>query len=230
MLIKSQILTQASGSIAGLTGSHNRGGMYFRARTIPTDPGSSFQVVVRNLMSQLTSAWMNTLNALQRAYWETYDFNVTLLNPLGDPIHIGALPHFIRSNVGRMQAGLPMIEDAPSIYNLGDQGSVLFTAAAAEQAIIANFTRADDWCDEDGSSMLCYSSRPQNPTINFFKGPYRYLGKIDGSQAAPPTENAVFESPFEIASGQLVYCMTRVSRADGRLTTPFRASCTVTPT
>ncbi|KKM06452.1 hypothetical protein LCGC14_1743870, partial [marine sediment metagenome] len=48
MLFKSGLITQGSGSIGGLTASHNRGGMYFRARTIPTNPATSFQTVVRN--------------------------------------------------------------------------------------------------------------------------------------------------------------------------------------
>jgi hypothetical protein len=227
MLIKSQILTQASGSIAGLTGSHNRGGMYFRARTIPTNPAPSFQVTVRNIMGQLTAAWMGSLTVLQQHWWQVYDDNVTLINALGDPIHIGALPHFIRSNVGRMQAGLAMIEDAPHIYNLGELGNVAFSATADDQKVSIAYTGADAWCDEDDSHMLCYASRPQNPTINYFKGPYRYLGKIDGNSITPPTPPEELDSAFPIAAAQLVYCQVRVSRADGRLSTPFRGSCTV---
>lgn len=227
MLIKSQILTQASGSIAGLTGSHNRGGMYFRARTIPTNPATAFQVAVRNIMGQLTSAWMSVLTSVQRAHWQTYDDNVTLINPLGDPIHIGALPHFIRSNVGRMQAGFALIADAPNIYNLGEHGDVVFAATADDQKISFAYTDTDVWCDEDDSLMLCYHSRPQNPTINYFKGPYRFTGFIEGDSITPPTSPEEFDTEFLVAADQLIYCQVRVSRADGRLSTPFRGSCVV---
>ena len=94
MLIKSQLITQASGSIGGLVGSHNAGGMYFRARTIPVNPGSAAQIAVRNIVAQLTAAWTADLTAAQRTAWQTYADNVPTTNRLGDSINIPASSAF----------------------------------------------------------------------------------------------------------------------------------------
>jgi len=55
MKFKSPILSQASGSIAGITFSHNRGGMYVRARAVPTNPGSPQQHRSEEHTSELQS-------------------------------------------------------------------------------------------------------------------------------------------------------------------------------
>ena len=51
MKFTSQVYTQASGSVGGLTYSHNRSGMYTRARSTPTDPASTLQLERRSNFS-----------------------------------------------------------------------------------------------------------------------------------------------------------------------------------
>jgi hypothetical protein len=65
--------------------------------------------------------------------------------------------------------------------------------------------------------MFGYISRPQNITKNFFRGPYRYAGKIEGDSVTPPTSPATLVSDFPYAAGQRAFLRVRVSRADGRL-------------
>lgn len=227
MLLKSQILTQASGSLGGLTAAHNAGGMYFRARSIPTNPNTALQQTVRNLMAQLTSAWQGALTAAQRNEWEVYNENVTLPNPLGDPINVGAMPHYVRSNVGRMQAGQARIDDGPAIFNLGDMTPPVFTASASTALLSVAFDNEDGWANEDDAFAIVYGSSPQSSTINYFKGPYRYLGTIDGDSVTPPTSPETFATGHTLTAGQKLFAMVRVSRADGRLSSPFRGSCVI---
>lgn len=227
MLFKSQVYTQASGSIGGITYSHNRGGPYTRSRAIPTNPGSSRQQTVRNLLSQLTSAWQGVLTSAQREAWKVYDANVTLMNPLGDPIHIGGLQHFVRSNIGPLQAGLDRQDDGPTVFNLGTMTEPGITAAADDNQVDVTFENTDEWANEDGSALLVYGSRPLAPTIGYFKGPYRFIGMIEGDAVTPPTSPASINSGHSLAADQLLYAMIRACRADGRLSSPFRGSCVV---
>lgn len=225
MKYKSAILTQASGSIAGLTFSHNRGGLYVRARTIPTNPGSVFQTAIRGFVANLTSLWNNTLTALQRASWDLYGLNVPLLNPLGEPINVGGLAHYVRSNVPRLQAALDRVDDAPVVFNLGDFTNPIFDNFSASATTLAfSFTATDDWANEDGAAMLILGSRNQNPTINYFKGPYRFADLVAGDAITPPTSPATIPSPFTIVVGNQTFTQARVTRADGRLSLPFRGS------
>ncbi|HSR54544.1 MAG TPA: hypothetical protein VLV83_27270, partial [Acidobacteriota bacterium] len=110
MLFKSAMVTQVSGSVGGMTGSHNAGGYYFRSRVIPVNPNTSFQQSIRGVMGQLTSRWISTLTAAQRQGWEDYAQQVTLTNPLGDQRNVSGLNQYIRSNLSRRQPSLPFVD------------------------------------------------------------------------------------------------------------------------
>lgn len=231
MKFKSSVYTQASGSVGGLTYSHNRGGMYTRARTIPTNPSSAYQAVIRGFVAALTSAWNDTLSAAQRAAWDVYAENVPMLDSLGESRNIGGLGHYVRSNVPRLQAGLDRVDDGPGTYNLGEFTNPTIDAVdATADEIDVGFTAGDDWVGEDGAALLVLCSRPQNPGINYFTGPYRFADSIDGDSGTPPTSPASLTLPFSVVAGQKIFAQFRVSRADGRLSLPFRLGDTaVTP-
>lgn len=223
MKFKGTIIDQASGSVAGLTFSRGIGGQYIRARAMPTNPNSPYQQIVRGFMSQLTSLWNNTLTAVQRAAWDTYAANVTLIDPLGEPINVSGINHYIRSNVPRLQAALARVDDAPTIFNLGDYTNPDVTnATEAGGTFDVTFDTGDDWVGEDEAAMLVLSSRSKNPTINYFKGPYRFADSIDGDGTTPPTSPATITSPFAINAGTRLFAKMQVTRADGRLSAPFR--------
>jgi hypothetical protein len=222
MRFKSGVLAEASGSVGGYTYSHNAGGQYIRQRSIPTDPNTSQQQAVRSSIAQLVNAWVNALTADQRAAWNTYAANTPISDVFGDPRNRSGINHYCRSNTPILQAALTRVDDGPTVFNLGDytEPSVAFDAAADE--VDVTFDNTDDWANEDGAAMLVYCSRPQNPSVNFFKGPYRYAGKIAGDGETPPTSPASIALPFDVAAGQKVFARIVVVRADGRLSTPFR--------
>lgn len=224
MLFKSQVFTQASGSIGGQTFSHNKGGLYTRARTVPVNPATAQQQAVRNAMSQLAARWVSTLTNLQRADWLTYSQNVPLIGPLGDPREVGALPMYQRSNVSRLQAGLAVVDDAPTTFDLGDFTTPTMTASAIGNTISVTFDDSDAWANEDDSALLVYASNAQNASINFFKGPYRLKSSIDGDSVTPPTTPAVVPLSYSLTAGQRVFAQFRATRADGRLSSVQRLS------
>lgn len=216
-LFQSGIITASSGSLGGLTFSHNRGGMYVRARVVPVNPNTPQQSVVRQQMANLTNRWANILTAVQRDAWDTYAENVLLPGPLGDPRNVGGLGMFIRSNVPRTVAAVTTIDDAPVIFDTGG-----FTPVTAPTALDTGdligfaFTNTDLWANEDDSHMLLFASRPQNPGINYFTGPYQFAGAIDGDGTTPPTSPASIANAFAFAAGQRVFFRVVVSRADAR--------------
>lgn len=221
-LIKfSGMVGQVSGSVGGITYSHNKGGSYVRNRTVPTNPGSSFQTQLRGYLAQLTALWA-TLTDAQHDSWAAYSANVLLPNPLGDQREVGALAHYVRSNVPRLQAGLPRVDTAPVIFTLGAFTQPEIVSITSPQALSLAFTVGDDWAGEDDSALLIYGARGYNPTINFFKGPYRYSDLIDGDSITPPTSPYAATLPFVLQAAQKSFIFGRVTRADGRLSSPFR--------
>lgn len=224
MLFKGLLGTQYSGSVAGLTASHNAGGTYFRERATPTNPASAQQVAVRNAMNSLVARWVDTLTQTQRDAWQTYADNVTLINRIGDAINVPALSMYVRSNVARLQTGETLLDAAPTIFDLGGFTDPSFALDEPNDEVDVTFDNTDDWANEDDSAMLVYASAPQNQSIEYFKGPYRFAGKIEGDAITAPTSPAAIGLPWPIATGQRVFLMTRVTRADGRYSTRFRGS------
>lgn len=218
MKFKPVLGSEMSGSIGGITASHNLGGSYFRNRVIPTNPNTPQQQTIRSLVGQLTSLWLNTLTAAQRLAWETYAANVPLLNVLGEPINVTGLNMYVRSNVPRVQAGATRIDAGPTTFNLGDFTPItVVNATEAGQTFDVGFEAADDWAGEDDAHLLVYASRGQNASINYFKGPYRFAESVDGDSATPPTSPATMAAPFAFVAGQRLFFRGQVSRADGRL-------------
>ena len=221
MLITSPVISAGSGSIAGLTMSHNRGGMYLRSRAVPTNPNSTEQQAVRNAMSFLAAYWRNTLTELQRDAWTVYGANTAMVNKLGAQVFLTGQQQFIRTNVPRLQnAGLTvnsLIVVAPTTYNLGNLTPCSIGAVdASDGDFEVNYDNTDDWATVVGSGLLVYASRPQDPSINFFRGPYRFAGEVAGD-TVPPTSPATIELPFAVTAGQKVFFRLRASRLDGRL-------------
>lgn len=215
MLYKSNLLAQASGSLDGTTFSHNRFGKYTRNRSIPTDPATTFQVDVRNALSTLASAWTG-LTEEQRAAWDVYAANVTVLNPLGDAVNLTGQMHYVRSNVPRLVNMGPTnrINAAPIEYSLP---SILApTIVATEPDTLTVTAGVQDPVLAALAPLLVYASRPQNPSVNFFKGPYRFAGLVTGSAAANLT------LPFVAAADQKLFWLLRRATADGRLSTDVR--------
>jgi len=222
MKFKGTLISEASGSLAGVTFSHNRGGQYIRARAVPTNPATSFQQVIRAFMASLTAGWNSLLTGAQRDGWDQYALNVLLPDALGEPRNVGGLGMYVRSNVPRLQALMTQIDDAPGEFNLGTFQLPAIASVTAPDALSLTFTTGDPWSDEDDAAMLIYGSRGNNASVNFFKGPYRFAEAILGDGTTPPTSPVAITLPFTLVAGQRVFLQGRVTRADGRLSSPFR--------
>lgn len=210
-----------SGKVGGRVYSHNRGGAYCRAFKIPTNPQSAFQTAVRNGVSSLTTRWSGTLTIAQRTAWETYAQNVTVTNRVGAQIKLSGLNMYVRSNTPRLQAGMALVDSAPTIFDTGSQlgGSLTFTGATNFGTL--TLTTGQTWTGS-GAAALLYLSRAQNNAINFFKGPYRLAGTLNGNTAAN-----VIALPFIAGpAGSKLFGRLIVSRSDGRLSPVFPLSGT----
>jgi hypothetical protein len=211
----SHLVTQVSGSVAGTTYASNQGGLYMRARSTPTNPNSPGQQAVRTNFKSLMNRWTNVLTAAQRAAWQTYNKNVPMMNKLGQMKPIGDNSNYLRSNAPRVQNGLATVDSGPSTFDLGSFTQPTFALTHGASTISATFTVGDSW-NTAGGAMFLYASRPQNASINFFKGPFRLVGVISGVATSPQT----FTLPFVTgATSTVTFIKTSVSQPDGRLST-----------
>lgn len=224
MKYKSQVYTQASGSIGGVTYSHNAGGLYTRARAIPVNANTVYQQAVRNFMQQCAAAWSTILTAPQRAAWKNYADSVPYMNSLGEPVFITGLAMYCACNTPRLQAGLTRIDAGPTVLVLPTFTLPVYTVTAPQTGSMA-FTNTDAWAAEVGGAMLLRTSQGTGVGINYFKGPYLYAGKVAGA-ATPPTSPASLPPSYPVVAAQRVHYAIRIVRADGRISALARLFCT----
>lgn len=216
---------QRSGKLGGSVYSHNAAGQYIRACAVPTNPSTTLQAAVRDKFAELVHRWTNVLSPAQRAAWITFGKNVTLPNRLGDVITIGGNNWYFGYNTPRLQAGLAVVDDGPIIFAGADSPSTFTpTGTVDDQKVSVAYNNADAWATETGGALLIYQGLPHNASRSFYKGPYRYLGKVLGNTSTPPTSPASFNASYAIALGAQTRLYCRATLADGRLSSMLQAS------
>lgn len=216
-------ITQMSGSMAGNTFARNRFGNYVRSRTKPINPNTNRQQEVRASMAALTDRWSQTLDAAKRTAWNLYGSSVKMKNALGEDIYLTGFNHYIRSNAILTRLGLTLIDDGPVIFELpAKDPAFAITATEAPQEISIAFNNTMDWSTEDGAMMYIFLGQPQNPQRNFFAGPWRANGRINGADPAGAVTPWTSPPAFALTEGQHIWAYARILRADGRLSEVFR--------
>jgi len=240
MKTKGALLGTMSGSIGGATASRNRGGQYFRQRVVPTNPNSLKQQQVRSIFGGLVNAWVNSLTQAQRDAWSTYANNVPRTNTLGDQLILTGQQMYIGANTARLQAGNARTDVAPTTFDRGENVVEVvdnsggtpdqLTILSGSLDVAANLSAP---ASDDGDCLL-YIGRPQNPSINFFKGPYQFAAKVAVSSSAT---DAVFTDtltglPIDdpIADGQNRPVRIVMVYDDGRYSEAYEAILPVVDT
>lgn len=210
----------ASGRVGALVASHNSGGQYMRARTTPTNPRTDQQQGVRNALSTLSNRFATVLTDPQREGWKTQGLLGSFRNRLGDSITLSAIAAYLRANAARLQAGDGPVDDAPPVF-VDTPLTLPVATLTAPSTISLAFDNTDDWAGQADGHLYIYASRPQNPAVNFFNGPYRLLGAVDGITPTPPTSPASFSyDPVlfgALTAGQVVFFRYRAVSEVGQL-------------
>ncbi len=217
-------VVDARGSIGGTTFSRNRFGNYMRARKTPVNPQSPRQSAIRAIVASVNELWNGSLTQANRDSWEVYGSNVPATNKLGEVIRLPGFNQFNKTSIAAVNAGNTPIFAAPLVFTLPGEDT-LFTAAvdAGTGKITITFDDARDWLNENAGLLIVEMGIPQNASRNFFDGPWRHAGVINGNLALPPTTPAAtIDVPFAVGDGQKVFVRAKIMRGDGRLSDWFR--------
>lgn len=230
MIFKSPIISVATGKLAGMVFTRGRGNTNVaRMLSIPTNPRSVAQTRVRGNLSYGATNWVTLLTAAQRASWETYAANVSVLNRLGDAIHLSGIAMFQRLNLARLAASLAQILDAPIVFTGAPAVSWddLWTSDAGPPITLDN-AHANPHAPDISGNLAFSFSKPQNPSKGFFNGPFLYspdiLASDNGFGPGETTAAVSFDTtklPFPIAEGQALFLRTISMLEDGRISSPL---------
>ena len=221
-------INSISGRLDGVVYSRNRFGGYMRSYSAPVNPNSTRQQSIRNTFQQLAAIWSTTLTAAQRTAWNLYGASVPVLDRFGVSINLTGFQHYLRSNTLILQCGLTRVDAGPTTFSLPETDDEFAVAASeATNEFTVTFDDTLPWCDLDGAAMAVFGGSPQLATRDFFGGPWRFADSIDGDSVTAPTSTTTIASPFVLTEGQKVWTYARIIADDGRVSNPFRASCTV---
>jgi len=227
MLYLPTIGSKLSGSLGGITASRGRGGGYFRSRVVPTDPNTERQGQVRQNFAALTIEWKDKLSAAQRTAWGVFATNSPLPNRIGEVRAIPALAWYIKANSIRILADRAQVDNAPATFGLAalDAPDNLLIEAGNDLSFI--LAPGNGWATSVQGSLLVFVSPPQNPGVEFYKGPFQFAGQVNGA-VIPPTGIQLFTTPNVQSAGQKVFVRLVATQADGRPTNEIILSGLVT--
>lgn len=217
MKIQDVFGSAASGSTGSKTASRNRGGQYLRNRAVPTNPNTARQSNVREGLGILTPQWSNVLTQAQRDAWNLYAANVPVIDTLGATIKLSGINQFVRSNAPRVQAGLAVVLDAPTVFNIGETPAINDFGISVATGLTCAINVATPITV--GDMVLFYYGRPTSQGVSYFRGPYRFANAVppDVDTGVATGDMDAGTEPFPTAIGTKVFVRTQVSRADGRL-------------
>lgn len=191
--------------------------MYTRARATPTNPNTPAQQDVKAKMSNLSQAWSNVLTPTQRSGWEAYASAVPVRDSLGEERVISGIAMFSRCNMARQVAGLNYIATPPTTMTMAGLTPPTIVSATGSSGVLSiGFNNTDLWAATVNGQLFVFVSQPQSAGVNFFKGPFRYAGRISGAATAPTSPQPI-TSPFPFVAGNKIFARFVASNADGRL-------------
>ena len=208
------ILGELSGSIAGNVFSHNKGGHYARARSVPVNPNSARQQVVRGILSQVSAGWFDIIDA-QRDAWTAFAALHPVLDALGQSIVLSGHQMFCRVNAAILHYGGTEIEDPPGTWQAPDQPLTISLAATAPDQLVFTYTATPLVA---GVKLFAYLSPPGGPGRDPNFRTARYAGKTAAAAASPQT----ITSAIAIAAGQTVNAWAKLQSSNGAQGVPVK--------
>jgi len=182
------------GSLAGVTYSHNKGGDYARKRQAPTNPGSSRQSAVRQILAALAGDWSELTDG-QRALWAAYAEDRPRTDPLGGTYTMTGLQAFCSLNCVIIDSGGTQIDVPP---NLGIQNP-----SGPGDPVGVSFT------DEDTISVIFTPTPPSggrgvvwwNGEIGAGQDPDSRQARVVGYTEEDPSGPTTMDLPYAVQDG-----------------------------
>lgn len=221
------ILGDIRGKLGGNVFSRNRNGAYVRQKVTPVNPDTSGQATIRSIFGSLSSNWSAVLTEGVRNGYKNYAAGTPLTGVFGNQYTLTGNQMYVRLNTPRLQAGQSALTAAPVTLGQSNQLSAVELNAATvvdshdgatnpNKVVITLASLPGFPADSTGALLFIQSSIPQGPGINFFKGPFAFIGAVVGDSVTPPT-TFEYQYPYDLYLGDKMFFRVRWQDAEGRL-------------
>lgn len=180
-----------SGSLAGQTASRNRFGQYLRNRSIPVNPNSTQQGVVRSRLSVNAAAWRALTNA-QRAGWSDLGLSMARTDSLGQSYTLTGFQAYCSVNNNLSACGTSNVSDAPGLSTPSGLLTATITLTAAAFSVAYTATPL-----ATGVKLMTFVS-PQRSAGRSFEGDFRLLAVSAAAAATPANIYAAYVAKFGV--------------------------------
>jgi len=218
------IVVDGRGKLGGHVASRNRAGSYFRTKVTPVNPNTSFQQMVRALLTSLAQTW-RTLTADQRSAWNSAVQDFARTDIFGDIKNPTGFNLFVRlntniDNVNQPQISLPplpaavveSVASATSFILTGNVSTVTFAPTVAA-----------------GMAVIIRATPGLSPGISFVKSEFRIIQILDALDTSPADIDAAYVAKFgaPVLGAKIFVSLTTVNIITGQVSVPSQVDTIV---
>jgi hypothetical protein len=190
----------SSGSYQGVTFSRNRNGQYVRNRSIPVNPGSTFQQSVRARFSSNAQNWRD-LTSAQRAGWTDLGLQISRNDTLGQAYNLTGFQAYLLVNNNKLAAGDATVADAPLYAPPDPIVTVTLTLTAGAFSVAYTPTPLP------AGTRAFVSCSPQRSAGRSFEGDIRLISVTPAAAVSPLNILAAYTARFGAPiTGNRVFC------------------------
>lgn len=175
--------------MGGTVFSHNRGGQYFRNRTIPITSTTTFAINAKARLATASTAWQS-LSDGNRAAWLQWALQNPVTDTLGFPRHLTGHQAYVALTVRLAIIGAAAV-DAPPINPAPDG---LLTIDQDGDIGVGNVDLTFTATPTGANSLLWLQAAVTNSQgINNVNNLYRFIGVSGAAEASPFDDQALIE-------------------------------------
>ena len=219
------IVVDGRGKVGGHVMSKNRAGAYMRTKVTPVNPRSSYQVLARQRLSTLSSAWSGLLAANRLAWnnavdlWKGTNIFGDLKNPSGFNL-------FQRLNNNLAQIGVAQINTPPLPAAIGAWTTFSFVPDNSDTMVL---TFAPTPVPA-GFAVLIDGTAPCSPGISNANARFRRVTSLAAAVATGVDIKAAYDTKFGAIApiGDKVFLRAKyINIATGQTGGPVEASAII---
>jgi len=185
-------ITNMSGSSAGTTYSHNRGGSYTRVRKVPVNPQTGAQTLVRNKFGALSAGW-KLLTAAQRSGWNSATALFPRHNSLGNAFSLSGINLYKSLNQNLYNAGQATISAVPVPVGATNVTSASAVASVGGGTFVLTFAPTPTAAL---NTTLVFATTQLSPGISFVKNRLRLITTLPAATATGASIFAAYTAKF----------------------------------
>ena len=213
-------IVAGSGKLNGTVLARNKGGTYARVKVTPTNPQTTAQQNIRNILSTHSQGW-GGLTQAQRDGWNNAAPNYPYTDKFGNSKKLSGQQLYVQLNSNLNVAEQVAIDDAPTPVAIPAITSV-HIASATPTALTVAFAPSPVPVD---FTMIVRMTPNIKPGLTFVKNMFRVVTTVAAAGATPANVFAAYDALFgpPVAGNKIFVQISLTSNLTGQSGIPLKA-------